>query len=99
MYKIHTQGGRRLDGEVRLSGSKNATLAVLAATLLAERGCTTLFNVPRISDVVTMLEMLRHLGVGVDVSPDAVVIDAASLTSHEAPYELIKKMRRKRGGG
>jgi UDP-N-acetylglucosamine 1-carboxyvinyltransferase len=93
LQKIYTVGGQRLQGEVTISGSKNATLAVLAATLLGERGQTTLFNVPKISDVVTMLEMLQHLGVAVGEDGDAITLDASSLNSLEAPYELIKKMR------
>lgn len=93
MQKIYTIGGNRLEGEVRLSGSKNATLAVLAGTLLAERGQITLINVPRISDVATMLEMLQLLGVSVTTTGNATTLDASALTSHEAPYELIKKMR------
>jgi len=94
LQKIYTVGGRRLTGEVRLSGSKNAALAILAATLLPEHGRTTLTNVPRISDVETMLETLQHLGVRVQHSDsNTVTLDAGTLTSHEAPYELIKKMR------
>lgn len=93
MPKIYTVGGARLDGEVRLSGSKNATLAVLAATLLPAKGRTVLSNVPRISDVMTMLEMLRHLGVKTEHVDNTVIVDATSLTSFTAPYELIKKMR------
>ena len=94
MSKIFTLGGNRLEGEVLLSGSKNATLAILAATLLPQRGQTVLSNVPRISDVLTMLEMLRHLGMRAEFTgASTVVIDATSLTSTEAPYELIKKMR------
>ncbi len=94
MQKIYTVGGPRLTGDVRLSGSKNATLAILAATLLPAQGQTVLSNVPRISDVLTMLEMLRHLGVQTEW-PDAttVTLDATHLHSHIAPYELIKKMR------
>jgi len=91
--KIYTVGGTRLDGEVRLSGSKNATLAVLAATLLPSKGTTILSNVPNISDVVTMLETLKHLGVKVEHIDNTVSIDATNLTSFTAPYELIKKMR------
>jgi UDP-N-acetylglucosamine 1-carboxyvinyltransferase len=94
LQRIYTIGGRRLDGEVRLSGSKNATLAILAATLLPETGQTVLKNVPKISDVLTMLEMLRHLGVQATWSETAtVVLDATALTTYDAPYELIKKMR------
>jgi UDP-N-acetylglucosamine 1-carboxyvinyltransferase len=94
LHKIYTVGGHRLTGEVRLSGSKNATLAILAATLLPEHGQTTLSNVPQISDVLTMLEMLQHLGVKVNFSgPNTVSLDAGTLNTHEAPYELIKKMR------
>ena len=94
MHKIYTVGGHRLTGEVRLSGSKNAALAILAVTLLPEHGRTVLTNVPRISDVLTMLEMLQHLGVGVQFSEDNTVsLDASALNSCEAPYELIKKMR------
>lgn len=94
LQKIYTVGGQRLEGEVRLSGSKNATLAILAATLLPQQGQTVLSNVPRISDVLNMLEMLRHLGVKATWSgPSTVVIDATALTSFEAPYELITKMR------
>ena len=94
MHKIQTQGGRRLEGEIRLSGSKNATLAILAATVLPEKGRTVLTNVPRISDVLTLLELLRHLGVQADFTESGVVtIDASAPTSFEAPYELIQKMR------
>ena len=94
MSLIHTVGGTALRGDVRLSGSKNATLAILAATLLPQSGRTVLSNVPRISDVLTMLEMLRHLGVQTQWhSHDTVSLDASNLTSHVAPYELIKQMR------
>lgn len=94
MQKIRTVGGQRLEGEVRLSGSKNATLAILAATVLPEHGRTVLTNVPRISDVLTLLDLLRYLGVRAEFTQDGMVtIDATSLTSYEAPYELIKKMR------
>ena len=94
MQKIQTVGGRRLEGDVRLSGSKNATLAILAATVLPEQGETVLTNVPRISDVLTLLDLLRHLGVRASFTQDGTVtIDATSLASFEAPYELIKKMR------
>ena len=93
MHKISTQGGRRLEGEVCLSGSKNATVAILAGTLLPTTGKTILKNVPRISDVLTLLDILKYLGVAVDFTDNVVTLDATSLNTSEAPYELIRKMR------
>ncbi len=93
MQKIRTVGGQRLAGEVRLSGSKNATVAVLTAAILPASGQTVLTNVPRISDVLTLLDILQHVGVKVDFTGNTVTLDASSLTTSEAPYELIRKMR------
>ena len=93
MQKIRTIGGRRLAGEVRLSGSKNATVAVLAAAILPASGQTVLTNVPRISDVLTLLDILTYVGVQVDFTGNTVILDSSSLTTSEAPYELIRKMR------
>lgn len=94
MQKIYTVGGHRLQGDVRLSGSKNATLAILAATLLANTGQTVLSNVPRISDVFNMLELLTLLGVRAEfVEAHTVLIDSTTISAIEAPYEIIKKMR------
>jgi UDP-N-acetylglucosamine 1-carboxyvinyltransferase len=93
LQKIRTVGGRRLDGEVRLSGSKNATVAVLAAAILPASGQTVLTNVPRISDVLTLLEILQHVGVKVNFTGNTATLDSSSLATSEAPYELIRKMR------
>ena len=93
MQKIRTVGGQRLVGEVRLSGSKNATVAVLAAAILPASGQTILTNVPRISDVLTLLDILRYVGVKVDFTGNVVTLDSTSLVTSEAPYELIRKMR------
>ncbi len=93
LQKIRTVGGRRLEGDVRLSGSKNATVAVLAAALLPASGQTILSNVPRISDVLTLLDILKFLGVKVDFTDNVATLDASSLSTSEAPYELIRKMR------
>lgn len=93
MEKIYTVGGRRLQGEVALSGSKNATLAILAAALIAEEGQTLLTNVPRISDVRIMSEMLEQLGVPTRFDRNSLMVDATNLQNHEAPYELIRQMR------
>ena len=93
MQKIRTVGGQRLAGEVRLSGSKNATVAVLTAAILPASGQTVLTNVPRISDVLTLLDILQYVGVKVDFTGNTVTLDSSSLTTSEAPYELIRKMR------
>ncbi len=89
------RGSAPLRGEVAVSGSKNSTLALMAAALLAS-GETQLSNVPRLRDVDTMLEILRALGVRADWDPQAphtVRIDASSIGSPEAPYDLVRKMR------
>ncbi|HEX5322398.1 MAG TPA: UDP-N-acetylglucosamine 1-carboxyvinyltransferase [Capsulimonadaceae bacterium] len=94
LEKIYTVGGRRLEGEVILSGSKNATLAIMSAALLPEEGQTLLKNVPEISDVQIMGTLLEHMGVSARFTSNNVLrIDATNVQSHEAPYELIKKMR------
>jgi UDP-N-acetylglucosamine 1-carboxyvinyltransferase len=95
MDRILVEGGARLAGEVRASGSKNATLALMAAALLCD-GTTTLRNVPRVRDVEAMLDLLRALGAGADWlpgDPHAVAIDASRVRTPEAPYELVRKMR------
>lgn len=92
--KIYTVGGRRLEGEISVSGSKNATLAILAASLLAEEGQTILRNVPDISDVRVMCTLLEHIGAPTQFTDkNTLRIDATNIRQNEAPYELIKKMR------
>lgn len=93
MEKIYIAGGNRLEGKVKISGSKNGTLALMAGALLA-KGTTVLENVPRIEDTVTMIEMLRCLGVNANfTSENTVEIDATKIKTHEAPYEHVRKMR------
>ncbi|MBC7327615.1 UDP-N-acetylglucosamine 1-carboxyvinyltransferase [bacterium] len=92
MEKLVIEGGKRLAGNVKVSGSKNAALSILVASLLI-KGKTILYNVPRIGDVWTMLDMLRELGVKVSVEKEFVEIDASVIEKYEAPYELVKKMR------
>ena len=95
MDKLVIRGGRRLEGEVVISGAKNAALPELCATLLTADP-VTLANVPSLHDVSTTLKLLRTLGVAVERSderPDKVALSAARLVSHEAPYELVKTMR------
>ena len=99
MDKLLIRGGRRLNGEVTISGAKNAALPELCATLLVA-GPVTLHNVPKLQDVATALKLIRNMGVAVAWGAeteggriDEVVIDAAGLTTPEAPYELVKTMR------
>jgi UDP-N-acetylglucosamine 1-carboxyvinyltransferase len=91
--KLAIVGGRRLDGEVLVSGAKNAALPILAATLLAE-GRVTLGNVPRLNDIATMVKLLRRMGVDASHRDDGgVEVDAAGIKEFMAPYELVKTMR------
>jgi UDP-N-acetylglucosamine 1-carboxyvinyltransferase len=95
MDRIIVEGGARLEGEVAASGSKNATLALMAAAILGE-GPTVLTNVPRLRDVDAMLDLLRALGVDADWAPDApatVRIEPGADLQPEAPYDLVRKMR------
>ena len=92
MDKIYVAGGQRLEGEFRVNGSKNGTLAIMAGALLAE-DVTVLENVPRIGDIYTMVEMLQQLGVRTRIEGNTVEIDATRIDTNEAPYELVKKMR------
>lgn len=92
MKVLYIKGGASLNGTIRVSGSKNAALPILAATLLTEQPCT-LHNVPDLSDVRFMCEILRSLGAEVTYpGPNTVRIQAKSLIPR-APYELVRKMR------
>jgi UDP-N-acetylglucosamine 1-carboxyvinyltransferase len=93
MERIVVRGGQRLTGEVQASGSKNSTLALMAAALLAE-GETQLANVPRLRDVEAMLELLVALGAQASwVGDHTVRIDGGPVNSAVAPYDLVRKMR------
>lgn len=93
MDKLLIRGGRRLQGEVLVSGAKNAALPELCAALLTAEP-VTLLNVPRLQDVSTMLKLIRNMGVAAERADDGTVrIDASGLNSPEAPYELVKTMR------
>ena len=94
MQKIVDTGGMPLEGEVRISGAKNAVLPILCATLLAD-GPVDIGNVPHLHDVVTTIKLLRELGAEVehDRQNGHVRVDARSVNSHVAPYELVKTMR------
>jgi UDP-N-acetylglucosamine 1-carboxyvinyltransferase len=93
LQKIVIRGGARLEGEVRVSGSKNAALPIMASSLLAQ-GRSIYKNVPGLGDVRTMGRLLARLGAGFE-SPGAGVahVDTSTIREHEAPYELVKTMR------
>ena len=93
MQKIVIRGGVRLAGEVRVSGSKNAALPILASSLLAG-GRSIYRNVPALGDVRTMGRLLGQLGARfTDVGRGVAHVDTSVITEHEAPYELVKTMR------
>lgn len=95
MDKLLIRGGRRLSGEVTISGAKNAALPELCASLLVGEPLA-LANVPRLQDVATMIKVLRTMGVVAqrsDDRPDVVTLNAAGPIQPEAPYELVKTMR------
>ena len=95
MDKLRIKGGQALRGSVTISGAKNAALPELCAALLTA-DTVTLENVPGLQDVSTMLTLIRNMGVAAERNknvPSTVTINAGSLTSPEAPYELVKTMR------
>ena len=93
MDEIWVQGGRRLHGSVAVGGSKNATLPILAATLLAP-GLYRFTNVPDLKDIATMLQMLSRFGiVSRRVAPHEITVDSRNSANAEAPYDLVKTMR------
>jgi len=93
MHKLLIRGGRPLQGEVAISGAKNAALPELCAALLTADP-VVLHNVPRLQDVATMLTLIRNMGVCAERDNNGTVrIDASALSSPEAPYELVKTMR------
>lgn len=93
MDKLLIQGGQPLDGELRISGAKNAALPVLAATLLADEP-VVVGNLPHLHDITTMIELLGCMGVTVTVDEKLnVEVDASTISDYSAPYELVKTMR------
>ncbi|WP_347455965.1 UDP-N-acetylglucosamine 1-carboxyvinyltransferase [Acinetobacter thermotolerans] len=92
MDKFLIQGGNKLEGEVRISGAKNAALPLLAAMILAETP-TKLTNVPNLKDVNTLVKLIAGLGITMTYEGDTVVADTSTLTNQFAPYELVKTMR------
>lgn len=93
MDKLLIEGGTRLNGDVTISGAKNAALPILAGTLLASEP-VTVSNVPHLKDVTTMLSLLQMMGVQLTIDDQLnVEADASNVTRRQAPYELVKTMR------
>lgn len=93
MEKLIIEGGAPIDGEVVISGAKNAVLPLLAATLLAD-GEMTIKNVPKLRDVNTTIRLLQGMGVTVSVDDDYnITTDTSTIESYIAPYDLVKTMR------
>jgi len=92
MDRFRIQGGRPLEGEIAVSGSKNSALPALAACLLTNEP-VTLDRIPPVRDIRTMIQLLEHIGARVDVDGGLVTVRAESLQRPEAPYDLVKTMR------
>lgn len=93
MARIIVGGGARLDGEVRISGAKNAVLPILCATLLADAP-VHVSNVPHLHDVVTTAKLLAELGAGISIDGGCgITVDPTTASGHVAPYELVRTMR------
>ncbi|AJO21029.1 UDP-N-acetylglucosamine 1-carboxyvinyltransferase [Weizmannia coagulans] len=93
MEKIIVRGGNRLQGAVQVEGAKNAVLPVIAASLLASEGKSIIRDVPQLSDVFTISEVLRHLNAEVTFLENEITVDASRELSIETPFEYVRKMR------
>jgi UDP-N-acetylglucosamine 1-carboxyvinyltransferase len=92
MDKIIVRGGRPLIGEVKISGAKNAALPILFSSLLTE-GVNTYANVPDLRDILSTTLLLTKLGADIEIQNNTIRIDTGGLIHHEAPYDLVRKMR------
>src|SRR5260370_5569344 len=100
MDRIRIRGGRQLKGEIRISGSKNAALPLMVASLLTDRKLT-LHNVPRLADITTMIQLLQQHGVEVQAAPGenrhargtVLTLHAGKISSTTAPYDILRQVR------
>jgi len=93
LEKIIVRGGKRLSGTVRVDGAKNAVLPVIAASILANKGISKIYNVPALADVYTINEVLRHLNADVEFEDNVITVNAQAALNTEAPFEYVRKMR------
>ncbi len=92
MAKLYINGGRKLSGEVKVQGSKNSSLPILAATILCEDE-SVIYNCPKLSDVDATIKILRYLGCKATRSDSTLVVDTSSLTRSDIPHDLMREMR------
>lgn len=92
MLKYIIKGGKKLQGTVKISGSKNASLPIIAASIL-NGGKTTLYNVPNIHDTQMMFEILKQLGCKVEKKNNKIIIDSSKINKYEIPENLMRQMR------
>lgn len=93
MEKIIIKGGRRLSGTVKVEGAKNAVLPVIAATIMASRGESTINNVPALADVYTIKDVLKHMNAEIKLTGNQLKVNAVKPLITEAPLEYVTKMR------
>ena len=93
MDKLVIRGGRRISGSITASGSKNTSLPIIAATLLAGNGTFTLHQIPDLKDIMTFTQLLNHLGAETTFENNTLKISSRNVENIQAPYELVKKMR------
>lgn len=92
MSKLVITGGKRLNGEIRIEGSKNAVLPILAATVL-NSGISVIKNCPKLRDVEVALEILKSLGCKIKWEGDVVTVDSSTITETKIPVDLATEMR------
>ncbi|MBK9099660.1 MAG: UDP-N-acetylglucosamine 1-carboxyvinyltransferase [bacterium] len=92
MDKFVIKGGKTLSGSVKVSGSKNSSLALMPASILAS-GKSVLKNTPELNDVYTMSKLIKHLGADISFNNEILEIDTSGINEFTAPYEHVKKMR------
>lgn len=92
MKQIKIEGGNRLEGEIKISGAKNSAVALIPAAILCDED-TTIFNVPNISDIDALNEILEYLGAGVKREGETIKIDSSTIVNREIPKGISKKLR------
>lgn len=93
MSRFIVRGGQRLSGTVKVHGAKNSVLPIIAASILASEGKSTIHDVPLLDDVVTISKVLKSIGVKVSYHDEQVTLDASHISNCEAPYDLVRQMR------